>query len=164
MRSAGRQIAKWAVGLTSVYIDCTSCGGHGRLPPDYWSPCQECGQTGRVWAPGAPLYGCVETLADRVPGEIVTLGNGDRGKILWHLPWASNYSKKLKKLAKTGTFLGLIEEFTGNESHKPVYYPSCIGVLSVDFARALGDVSDHSGEKFEDEIDPVHKQTVGMLI
>lgn len=147
--------------MTSVYVQCPSCGGYGHRPPDFWESCADCKQTGRVWAPGAPLYGCAETLADRVPGEIVTLGNGDRGKILWHLPWRANYASKSKKVAKTGTFLGLIEEFTGNESHRPVYYPSCVGVLSVDVARMIGDTSDHSGE--EDEIDPVHRQSVGLL-
>jgi len=98
------------------------------------------------------------TLADRDPGEIVTLGNGDRGKILWHMP------RKTKKVKPETTWLGLVEEFTCAESHRPIAYPSCIGVLSVDVARAQLDRDDHEGEKGIDLNDPVQRTVAGRLI
>lgn len=144
--------------MTSVYVQCSRCAGYGHLPPDYWSSCPDCKQTGRVWAPGAPAFECSITLADRYPGEIVTLGNGDQGRILWHMP------RKKKKVTPETTFLGLFEEFTGQESYTPVSYPSCVGVSTVDHAIVMADDEAHDRERDIDYNDPIHRQVAGRLI
>jgi hypothetical protein len=128
------------------------------MPPDYWTSCPVCKQTRRVWAPGAPLFGCTITLSDRFPGEIVTLGNGDHGRILWHMP------RKTKKVNPECTFLGLIEEFTGVESYSPIFYPSCVGVASVDVPRVIADDKAHDRDRDLDYGDPIHRQIAGRLI
>lgn len=158
--------------MTSVFVSCSSCAGYGHLPPDFWESCPDCGQLGRIWAPGAPLFGCTVTLADRFPGEIVTLGNGDHGRILWQMPRKTKkVSKKAtvlsispKKVTSEGMFLGLIEEFTSTESCSPVPYPSCVGVASVDLIRVFADDKAHDRERDLDLSDPVHRQIAGRLI
>jgi len=136
-----------------VYVLCAVC-----LAAGGWVRCRACDGLGRQWAPGAPAYGCTITLADRVPGEIVTLGTGQRAKILWHQP------RKTKKVTPETTFLGFIAEFTDEESLDPVPYPSCVGVLSVDFTRVTVDHGAHDGERAEDLSDPVQRHAAGMLI
>ena len=147
--------------MTSVYAPCPSCRGVGgwiHSASNRWLRCHTCDGIGRSWAPGAPSFGCDVTLADRDPGEVVTLGNGDRGKILWHMP------RKSKKVRPETTFLGYIDEFTGAESHRPVAYPSCVGVLSVDIPRTPLDREVHDREKSLDLNDPVQRTAAGRLI
>jgi hypothetical protein len=98
------------------------------------------------------------TLADRDPGEIVTLGNGDHGRILWHMP------RKTKKIKPDTTFVGIIGDFDGVESHEPVAYPSCVGVSTVDWSRAIVDRDAHSGERTPDYNDPIYRHVAGRLI
>lgn len=143
--------------MTSVYVECARCAGYGHLAPDFWTSCSDCGQLGKLWAPGAPAFDCSITLADRYPGEIVTLGNGDHGRILWHMP------RKSKKVNPECTFLGLIEEFSGTESYTPICYPSCVGVLSVDVPLVMADDKAHDRERDIDYNDPIHRQVAGRL-
>lgn len=141
--------------MSSVHVQCPLCGGVGYF--DDLQSCGMCDRIGKAWAPGAPDYGCSQTLADRDPGEIVTLGNGDRGKILWHMP------RKKKKVKPETTFMGLFDEFTDQESHKPVPYPSCIGVASIEVSRAPGDTKAHDHDRSVDYNDPIHRQLAGRL-
>lgn len=122
-----------------------------------WFRCHGCDGIGRGFVVGAPAFGCLITLADRDPGEIVTLGNGDHGKILWHMP------RKKKKIRPETTFMALFDEFTDRENHQPIAFPSCVGVASVDVAKAIVDRDIHD-EKSLDYNDPVHRQMAGRLM
>lgn len=120
--------------MISVYVPCSTCGGSGcvaiQIANFYDSGrCHRCDGLGRKWAPGAPSYGCTTTLADRYPGEIVTLGTGERAKILWHMP------RKKPKQKPESTFVDLLEEFTDAETYRPIEYPSCVGIAEVIVAR-----------------------------
>ena len=142
--------------MTSVYVTCPACRGVSH--DDDGNSCTSCRRIGRVFAPGAPGYGCSQTLADRDPGEVVTLGNGDRGKILWHMP------RKTKKVRPHTTFMGLLGEFTDTESHRPIAYPSCVGVASVEVSKVVVDRDAHDREKSIDYNDPIHRHVAGRLI
>jgi hypothetical protein len=147
--------------MISVFITCPTCAGIGILAATHaslWPTCPTCDGIGRSWAPGAPSYGLEQTLADRVPGEVVTLGNGDQGRIAWHMP------RKAKKVRPETTFLLVMDPFTGAEDPRPVPYPSCIGVASVDVSRAKVEDVSHAGERDLDLNDPVHRQIAGRLL
>jgi hypothetical protein len=139
--------------MTSVEIQCTHCIGIGWLtPPGTWVLCSVCDGIGRTWAPGAPGYGCKITLKQRFVGEIVTLGNWERGRILWHAP----------KKNPTMTYLAVIDDFTEEQSHSPTGYPSVVGVRSVASPRFFtGD--DGTGSRQTDQIDPMQRGRRGML-
>jgi len=132
--------------MTPVQVPCPHCRGLGYSYPPPIVTCRPCEGLGRVWAPGAPSYGCSIVLEDRIPGEIVTLGNGDHGRILWHSPSGTPM-----------TYLGIISEFDGHESHQPIRYPSCIGVASVSVSRMQGDTSTHANERSLDMDDPIQR-------
>lgn len=70
--------------LSPVELDCPDCAGGGWLIGSTWTVCARCDGKGKVWVVGAPSFGCKMTLGSRRLGEIVTLGNGDRGRILRH--------------------------------------------------------------------------------
>jgi hypothetical protein len=148
--------------VTAVRCPCSICGGAGYIhpapPPHAWLRCASCDGVGTTWVTGAPLFDCATTLADRETGELVTLGNGDRCRILWHMP------RRKKKVVPITTFVGMIDEFTDEEHHTPVPFPSCVGVLSVELSRAIGDSDAHGGEKTIDYNDPVHRQVAGRLM
>lgn len=148
--------------MIPVYVACSACQGTCHVAVfigGFWDSrrCARCDGLGRQWAPGAPAYGCVETLADRDPGEIVTLGTGQRAKILWHMP------RKAKKVKPDATFLGLIGEFDV-ESDMPIGYPSAVGVRSVEFSRRTNNHDAHGGERAEDYSDPLQGHAAGRLI
>jgi hypothetical protein len=139
--------------MISVHVTCPACLGVSR-----WDRCRSCDGIGRAWAPGAPGYGCSITLADRDPGEVVTLGTGEQARILWHMP------RRSKKVRPETTFLGMIGEFDGVESYAPIAFPSVVGVLTVDVRRASADHEAHDRSKTEDLSDPVFRQLAGRLI
>jgi len=126
---------------------------------NFWDTrrCARCDGLGRQWAPGAPAYGCTITLADREPGELVTLGNGQRAKILWHM------RRKAKKVIPETTFLDILDGFFETETFAPVPYPSCIGVSSVDQARAVVDREAHDRDRAEDPNDPMQRRAGALL-
>jgi len=141
-----------------VYVQCSTCHGSGcvaiRITSFYDSGrCPRCDGLGRQWAPGAPSYGCTVTLADRYPGEIVTLGTGQRAKILWHMP------RKKPKQVPESTFVDLLEEFTDAETYKAVEYPSCVGVEVI-----VSRVAETSAHVRGDEGDPLQRRHGGALI
>lgn len=119
----------------------------GTDPADIWKMCPQCGGICKVWAPGAPGYDCSMTLADRAVGEVVTLGNGERARILWHIP----------RKGPEFTFLGIVDEFLEVESHHPIPYPSCVGVSQVDNPRATVK-NVHDRGRSVDHIDPIQRK------
>ncbi len=140
--------------LLSIYVACSVCLGACHLwVSDIITRCAACDGLGRQWAPGAPEYGCPFTLADREPGEVVTLGNGQRAKILWHQP-----RKRSKKAKPETTFIDLLEgDFFERETFKMTPYPSCIGVASVDNPRTTDSRDEHDHERNADPGDPLQR-------
>lgn len=138
--------------VISVYEPCSACRGVG-FDAETGSSCSVCDRTGRQWAPGAPLYGCESTIADRVAGEIVTIGTGERARILWH-----------QKVSPQTTFLAMIDDFTDAEGHAMVPYPSCIGVASVDVSRVNVDRDNHENDRSVDDNDPMQRRLAGRLL
>lgn len=132
--------------LSPVEMDCQACGGGGWIIGGMWATCRVCDGTGKAWIPGAPLFGCSMTLAARKPGEIVTLGNGDRGRILRHD----------KRPPKT-TAIALIDDFDGTESYVSTNYPSCVGVVSVSDPRWFTDDDAHAHDR-QDQTDPLRSR------
>lgn len=146
--------------MISVYVPCPFCVGQCHVWHSDelgYQRCSHCDGIGRAWDVGAPGYGCRETLADRECGEVVTLGNGQRAKILWHQP------RKTKKVRPTTTFVDLLEEFTDAETFAPIAYPSSVGVSEVDARRDVRDRDDHNGERAADYNDPMQRSE-GMMI
>lgn len=150
--------------MIPVYVVCSVCRGscHIQIPQldgqiAGYVRCRSCDGLGRQWAPGAPAYGCKVTLADREPGEVVTLGNGQRAKILWHMP------RKKPKVTPETTFLDILVEFHETETYLPIPYPSCIGVASVDVARAVTDREAHDRERTADPNDPMQRRDGALL-
>lgn len=149
--------------MIPVYVPCTACRGDGFVI-EYWehgeytARCKRCDGLGRQWAPGAPAYGCTITLGDREPGEIVTLGNGQRAKVLWHQP------RKRQKVTPETTFLDILDasDFFERETFAPVPYPSCIGVESVDNPRTVGDREAHDRERAADHSDPLQRERADL--
>ena len=88
------------------------------------------------------------TLADRFPGEIVTLGIGQRVRILWH--------------AQGTTFVGLIDDFFDAEDHRPRGVPSCVGISTVDLVRPQR-ADNGAGARGPDPTDPLHR-TQGAFV
>lgn len=143
--------------MTAVRIPCPRCFGQGwRIAAPSWVLCAGCDGIGKTWSPGAPSFGCSILLGSRVPGEIVTLGNGDRGKLLWHSPRGKD-----KKRPPETSYIGLIDEFD-NEDHRPTAYPSCVGVSSVGIPRGRGD-DDHYGDRSADVSDPMQQRRGNTL-
>jgi hypothetical protein len=99
-----------------------------------------------VFAPGAPGYGYELELGDCVPGEVVTLGNGDHGRVLKHFPSGI-----------PTTWLGPIGLFSGIESDRGVMYPSSAGVECVHLKRTQGDKRSHANSRSADPSDPLQR-------
>lgn len=116
-----------------------------------WPTCPTCDGTGHAFAPGAPGYGCELELGDRLPGEIVTLGNGDHGRVLRHCTSGT-----------PTTWLGLIGEFSGVESHMPTMYPSSAGVAEINAARTAGDRRTHARSRAADPGDPLQRELLNL--
>lgn len=150
--------------MIPVYVPCSACGGSCHvwnlmeLPP-LLVRCRSCDGLGRQWAVGAPAFGCTGTLADREPGEFVTLGNGQRAKVLWHQP------RKRPKVTPETTFLDILDasDFFERETFVPVPYPSCIGVASVDNPKNVLDCEAHDRERAEDANDPMQRHRGALL-
>lgn len=152
--------------MIPVYVDCAACGGNCHVViigagdiVGQTLRCIACGGLGRQWAAGAPAFGCTITLADREPGEIVTLGNGQRAKILWHQP------RRRPKVKPETTFVDILDtsDFFERETFVPIPYPSCVGVASVDAPRAVLDREAHDRDRTEDPNDPVQRHGGALL-
>lgn len=138
--------------MTSVHVTCPWCRGQGWIvAPPSWVLCEPCDGIGRTWAPGAPSYGCKILLGSRNPGEIVILGNLDRGRLLWHSPRGND-----KKRPPQVSYLGMIDDFDVQD-HRPTSYPSCVGVSSVSVPRSHQS-DDHYGERSPEPLDPMQRR------
>lgn len=139
--------------MTPMHASCPRCQGSGRDAANMrslWPVCGACDGIGYVFAPGAPGYGCQVRLGDRVPGEVVTLGNGDHGRVLRHC-----------RSGTPTTWLGLIGEFSGVESHTPVMYPSSAGVAEINVTKMAGDRRSHANRRAADPGDPLQRAKRG---
>jgi hypothetical protein len=105
--------------LTPIEDPCAACAGHGRTPPT-WLLCGACDGLGRQWKPNAPMYGCVITLEKAKLGDVVTLGTGERGRVVSH----SKYGRKITKIR-------VFDPFTDEEPTQSTSYPSVTGVASI---------------------------------
>jgi hypothetical protein len=130
--------------LSPVQQLCTECNGYGRTG---FELCRSCDGIGRTWIAGGPAFGCRLTLADTKRGQIATLGNGDRGRVLRH--------------CERGPFteLMLLDPMFDTEDTEPTRYPSETGVISMSAAAWFAD--DKGGHKSdgEDQVDPLHRRT-----
>jgi len=106
--------------------------------------CRGCDGLCHVWEPGAPTYGCVIRLGDRVPGEIVILGTGQRCRILWHTPKGKPHEREV-------TFVAMIDDFDDHESSEMIPTSSDLGVRSV--GVVVPDTDD--GGRADDLVDPM---------
>ncbi len=131
--------------LSPVERDCPRCGGVGWERDDMFKPCVMCDGIGRAWVEGAPLFGCKMVLGDRKVGEIVTIGNGERGRITRH-----------DHRATPTTSVALIDEWTEKEADEATSYPSSVGISSVADPRWHKDDSGHAHSR-EDQADPIRK-------
>lgn len=129
--------------LSPVEVDCALCAGGGWIIGDGWVLCRACDGSGKAWVPGAPSYGCKILLGSRKLGEIVMLGNGDRGRIVRH-----------DKRSPATTSIALIGDFDGQESSYPTSYPSIVGVVSVSDPRWFTDDKGHAHGR-QDATDPL---------
>lgn len=105
--------------LSPVHRYCDVCRGFGRVMPDQ-AICQPCDGRGRVFVDGAPSFGCKLTLADCQPGQEVTLGTGDRGRIIRHC-----------RRGTPTTDVVLWCPMFGDWQEPPMSYPSATGVVIV---------------------------------
>lgn len=128
--------------ISPVEVECSACSGVGWVIGGMWSTCKACGGLGRTWAKDAPGYGCSMTLDSRNVGEIVVIGNGDRGRIV--------------RKDKTTVWVNLIAEFNDAESSISTLYPGCTGVASVSDPRWQKD--DAGAGMREDQTDPVRRR------
>lgn len=151
--------------MIPVYVPCSMCNGDCHLWDRFAAlaalsirRCPRCDGLGRQWAPRAPAYGCTVTLADREPGEIVTLGNGQRVKILWHMP------RKRPKVTPETTFIDVLDtsDFFERETFVPVAYPSCVGVSQVDNPRLVNQYREDDA-RISDQNDPLQRQNGALL-
>lgn len=138
--------------MSPAHLRCGECSGIGWiLVPETWYLCPSCDGRGYVWGPGAPGYGCKIVLSERHVGEIVTLGNGDRGRIVRHSP----------RKDPTTTYLCLINDFSEEEDYRPTGYPSEVGVRSVGVARYS--VDDGRDERGQDMVDPLRGRSSRLI-
>jgi hypothetical protein len=127
--------------LSPVQQLCVACEGYGRIALEL---CRGCDGIGRTWIPGGPSFGCKLTLADVKRGQIATIGNGDRGRVLRHCERGSI------------TELILIEPMFEIEEETPTWYPSATGVVSMSAAAWFRDDSSGNRGDGADPIDPLH--------
>lgn len=132
--------------LSPVQRLCADCNGFGRAPDH--SLCRPCDGIGRVWMEGGPSFGCKMTLASRKVGEVVTLGNGDRGRVVRHC----------KRGAPT-TDLVLIDDMFETEADETTSYPSITGVASTLPANARNEDSAGQTRSRQDQLDPLQRET-----
>jgi hypothetical protein len=112
-----------------------------------WDICRVCAGLGRVFIQGGPSFGCQYTLEDCKPGQIVTLGNGDRGRVM----------RKCNRGTPT-TDIALIDPFLDEQARETTRYPTITGVASMSAVLWLQDSSGGARGR-EDHLDPLQKRT-----
>lgn len=131
--------------ISPVEEICSECTGYGRRGTD-WMCCERCDGIGRVFIAGGPSFGCKLQLSGRKRGEIVTLGNGDRGRVVSH-----------SKRGRPSTRIALIDELFETESPAPTEYPSSTGVRSTLPALAQRDDEAGNARAKVDNMDPMQR-------
>jgi len=134
--------------LTPVQKLCPDCQGFGKVygQGGVNEFCKTCDAIGRVFIDGGPSFGCKTTLAQCKPGQIVTLGNGDRGRIVQH-----------NKRGSPTTEINLIDPMFDEESRSSTTYPSETGVASMS-ASSWHQDPHHGGQRArEDHLDPLQQ-------
>jgi hypothetical protein len=133
--------------LPPVQKLCPDCKGFGNVGGN---SCRPCGGIGRVWIDGGPSFGCKFTLEDCQPGQIATLGNGDRGRVLRHC-----------ERGTPTTEVALIDPMFDEESTETIAYPSITGVLSMS-ASMWARTSSGRARARVDHLDPLQKETKAL--
>lgn len=135
--------------LTPVERYCQDCNGYGRRlgrldePQFLGELCARCQGIGREFIEGGPTFGCKIALSKTKPGQIVTLGNGDRGRVIRHCHRGT-----------PTTEIALIDPMFDDESTETTTYPSETGVASMSASSWFADPSGGSRGK-EDHLDPL---------
>lgn len=111
----------------------------------YVASCAGCSGIGRVWIEGGPSFGCKMLLGTRKRGEVVTLGNGDRGRVVRHSQRGPT------------TTLALIDPMLDCESDDHTEYPSETGVRSTMPALAVKDDEAGQTKARHDYVDPLQR-------
>lgn len=132
--------------LSPVHRLCAACQGYGHRPDG--GMCLGCDGIGRVWMEGGPGFGCKMTLAGRKVGEIVTLGNMDRGRVVRH-----------SKRGTPSTDIVLIDPLFDTEDARTTNYPSSTGVLSTMPANAQSEDTHGRTRSRQDQLDPLQRET-----
>lgn len=131
--------------LTPVEMLCPACQGFGKIFTVGASEfCQACKCIGRVYIEGGPSFGCKYTLEDCKPGQIVTLGNGDRGRVIQHV-----------RRGKPTTEVALIEPMFEEEATATTTYPSETGVASM--SASWWKKTEGGNRAREDHLDPLQQ-------
>lgn len=134
--------------LTPVHRLCDECKGLGRIADDL---CKPCDGIGRVFIEGGPSFGCKKTLADAKVGQMVRIGNGDRGRVLRHC-----------KRHPPTTHVILIDPMFEIEDENPTEYPSVTGMIVVGQATRLYGTNNDGHRSREDHLDPLQKRTTAL--
>lgn len=129
--------------LSPVERDCPSCDGFGRRG---WDICPRCDGVGHVFKEGGPLFGCRIALEDAKPGQIATIANGDRGRIIRHC-----------QRGTPSTEVALIEPLFGEQDLLTTTYPSATGVISLSVDSWFYDPHGDARAR-EDHLDPLQTQ------
>jgi hypothetical protein len=131
--------------LSPVQRLCPACLGYGRID---FILCTNCDGTGRTWIAGGPSFGCKLVLSDVKRGQIATLGNHDRGRVLRHCERGPV------------TEMIVIDPMFDVEDVAPTWYPSETGVISVSAASWFNDDSSGQKGRGEDLLDPLHGKQI----
>lgn len=129
--------------LSPVEILCPDCDGYGR-PANAFSLCPRCRGVARVFVEGGPSFGCRYTLDDTMPGQIVELGNGDRGRVIRHCERGS-----------PSTDIALIDPMLDIEADEATSYPRETGVAAM---SASWWHRDSRGRRAIDDLDPLQRK------
>jgi hypothetical protein len=134
--------------LSPVERPCPDCLGTGRILDRL---CARCDGICRVFIEGGPSFGCRMTLEDAKLGQIVTLGNNDRGRVVRH-----------SARGTPTTEIALIDPMFDEESPTTTTYPSATGVISMSIGSWFHD-EDQKGLRAsrEDPMDPLRKRIEG---
>lgn len=130
--------------LSPVERYCPNCDGYGfNMGDGLLAHCPACDGIGRVSIEGGPLFGCKYTLKDAKPGQIVTLGNGDRGRVIRH-----------NRRGTPTTDINLIHPFLDDEATEATSYPNNTGVASMSASSWL---EKPPRDARHDHLDPLQK-------
>lgn len=135
--------------LTPIEQLCASCAGYGRIGIDQVI-CTPCDGIGRSFIEGGPSFGCKLKLADCKPGQEVTLGNGERARIMQHCKRATPTTKVIR-----------YDPMFDSWEESPTTYPSSTGVVIVQSTAWHRHPTKETGRR-EDLLDPLNQRTKAL--